>query len=370
MSKLLILGVTHTAQSPRLLYRQVFKLAQRCPHVHCVYVGRSSFGDSEESHELLPVIRPRGKTNVKLKGRRWWSTFRLGLQTRPEWVQASDVRELALGLVICVITRARLIYDAHEDYFNQPYEYSGKTLRGWIKGVNFRVQEILLVRFASAVFCTDEYLFNLYRRKMFGAEKVHLLRNFTNVDFVDERASAPDPAKPLRLVYIGGVNRFRGVIECAEFVDRFNSEEGHKVLTLDIYSHKNELIRELSARGLIRHRRHLRPPMMLKRLSEYHVGICLWQNLEKFKRNLPMKNFDYMAVGLPVITSDFENLRRQTGAAGCCISPDSYEAFRQAIEGLRNPVRWSQMSESAIESTRQRFDLDDEIKNYLNVFQC
>jgi glycosyltransferase involved in cell wall biosynthesis len=370
MQKLLMLGVTHTARSPRLLYRQVFKLAKHGLNVRAVYAGRSSFLRDYREHHLLPIVRPPRIPETPPRGRKWFATLRLALKSEPDWVQASDVRELAMGLLICVVTRARLIYDAHEDYFNQSYEYSGRLAKGWLKGKFLRYQEILLARFSTGVFCTDEYLYRLYKQKRFGLKNVHLLRNFTNVDLVEHHASAPLDNGVLRLVYIGGVNRFRGIVECAEFVRRLNQEKGFESVALDVYAHENDLVRQLRSSGLIRHRGHLAPDDMLKRLSEYHVGLCIWRRLVKFQRNLPMKNFDYMAVGLPVLTSDFDNLRKQVGCAGLFVDPGHYGDFRQAIEIFRISARWKEMSDEGLRITRERCNLDREIDEYLNIFRC
>lgn len=64
------------------------------------------------------------------------------------------------------------------------------------------------------------------------------------------------------------------------------------------------------------------------------AGIALLKPVADYPESFPTKLFEYMALKLPVITSDFPVYRQIVERAGCgfCITPDDPEALRRALE--------------------------------------
>jgi len=373
MRKLLFLGISHPAETPRLLHRQARALEKSVPDLSCVYVGRSSFDPAPGAHPPFLVRRaPRWSHGFRPGALgRWLMMLTLCIRTRPDWVQASDVRELGLGVLICALSGARLVYDSHEDYLHQARQNAGDNWAGRARGVWYRAKELALARFATRVFCTDDVLYGLYGRRAFGIRRLYRLRNFVPAVLVPRPARAPGPGQPLRLVYAGSSGAHRGLAQCAEFVRRYNLERGAEALTFDVYAKESNTIRELARRGRIRHHRRVAYPQLLERLSAYHVGVCLWQSTPKHRRNLPMKNFDYMAAGLPLLTSRFDQLLPYVEGvgSGICIDPSSYADFERAADRLREPVSWGRFARNGLEATRERFALAPEIAPYVDTFR-
>jgi glycosyltransferase involved in cell wall biosynthesis len=372
MRKVLFLGIAHDAIDSRLYYRLVYSILDMYSDFECIYAGMDSMGSStrhlRERYRILDLFR------YKKSGRfiKIIALLRACIKEKPDWIQASDVREIIPALIIKLFTGSRLIYDSHEDYFNQAYEYSGKTIRGLVSGSISRLKELIFIRFINAVFCTDDYLYSLYKRRIFGARRVFLLRNFVNLSFINEYAKPPDNYGPFRLVYVGGVNEYRGVIECADYVDRYNKETGQTVLTFDVYAWRNSLVDKLVKIGKINYRGELIHPEIFKHLGSYHAGVSLLKKINKFARNIAIKNFEYMAVGLPVITSDFGVIGKYVSEAeaGICIDPDSYPKFRDSVNVIRNTENWKKFSKNGRDATLKLYQLEREIGEYISIFSA
>jgi glycosyltransferase involved in cell wall biosynthesis len=288
---------------------------------------------------------------------------------QPVVIQASDIREIARTIIFQRSTGARIIYDSHEDYFNQIFEYSGKTLRSLVSAVRFAIIEIALLRFFETIFCTDEFLLEKYNRPIYGCRNVELLRNFPPREMVTKRPAYPRKNK-LNLVYIGSVNPYRGVVECAEYVDRFNEKYSPShILTLTVYSSSNSIVEALVKQDKIRHLSWIDYVELMKELPRYDVGICLWNRLKKFEHNLPLKNFDYMAAGLPIITSNFGNLEKYARLSGgaICIDPLEYAAFEAAIVSLFDPSLRQRLGEAGRSFILKQATFESEASNYVRI---
>ncbi|MBW2524322.1 MAG: glycosyltransferase [Deltaproteobacteria bacterium] len=326
-------------------------LRQRAPELSFWFLGNERgpvAGHGEGTFESLDLeldvrLLPGGGgrlARLVLWPRRAARAVALARAIRPAVIQASDAREIVAALVMSLASGARPIYDSHEDYFRQAFEYGRRRPIALLRGIGLRVRELLLLRFFSAVFCTDEFLHERYAARRYGIRRLHLLRNLPFVPDGptpghDQRADGE-----LKLVYIGGVNEHRGIRECAEHVRRFNAAFApSRRLSLSLYGPRHPIAVELEQAGLLTHHGWLEYPQLMATLRDYDVGVCLWLPIKKFERNLPLKNFDYMAAGLPILTSDFGNLRRylELSGGGVAIDPTSYQQFEREVLRLFDP---------------------------------
>jgi glycosyltransferase involved in cell wall biosynthesis len=275
-------------------------------------------------------------------------------------------------LLLSLASGATPIYDSHEDYFRQAYEYGRRRPIALLRGLALRVQELLLLRFFAAVFCTDEFLHQRYGKRYYGIRRLHLLRNLPFVPDLPVPNHAERSDNELKLVYIGSVNEHRGLRECAEYVQRFNSTYGPaRRLSLSVYGPPHTIVQDLDARGELDHHGWIEYPDLMAALRRYDVGVCLWLPIKKFQRNLPLKNFDYMAAGLPVLTSNFGNVGRylELSGGGIAIDPTSYEEFERAILRLFDPVTRQELAASGRRFIEDTGGFARESRPYVEVIE-
>ncbi|MHC4131896.1 MAG: glycosyltransferase [Planctomycetota bacterium] len=385
--KILYIGLHHRWNDARIYYREIDAIKNSSDEVEIYNISRSSLKKFSKTGETSDVVIKKGPNNgneknngsslkptgfikrliTKAKLKHW--QISAARQLKPDIVQASDIREIIFAIIIRIFTGCRLIYDSHEDYFNQIYEYRGKKFLAFVKALRHSIVELVFLRFFYCVFCTDEYLHKKYSQNRFGCKKVYLLRNFVNLDTVTKYCTYKKKSH-LDLVYIGGVNRYRGVIECSKYVEEFNTKHSPDFsLNFTVYSPQNHITLELFEEGLIQHYDFMDHRLMMERLGSYDVGICLWQKIKKFERNLPIKNFEYMAVGLPIITSNFGNLKNYITQAKCgyCINPKEYTEFEQAILELFDEKARERLGENGIKFTKCCASFQTESADYIKV---
>ena len=375
LKKMLFVGLSHTARDSRLCAFQAKSVRARYPNVECLYLGIDSVNPRRFSNENMTVIEmPRGINPLKRR-------FRLDdmavlarhIQNAGiDLVQISDARELMLGHALKKWTSIPVIYDSHEDYFNQKYEYLNKSIKGLIQGTLCRANEILNVRYMDAVFCTDEFLQQLYRMPLFAAKTVTMMRN---IPLRETIRSTPviHQRDELKLVYLGSVNRLRGIIEVAEYCARFNLEDAAArqglSLSFHVFSNSNDIIDDLSERGRIVYRGYAPQKEIEREIQNFDIGVSLLLPCKKFARNIPIKNFEYMAMGLPILTSDFGTMKQYVGEAraGVMVDPTSYTAFRDGVLMFKDRDFRRACGENGLAYARQHFHRDAEAAVYLDT---
>ena len=373
--RFLFIGFAHSATDTRLFHFMAKAVRERYPTVECLYLGRDSRITSDATNRILTVIpMPNGIKASKRRIRRH-DLERIATYIRElgiDLVQVSDATELTLARKIKEISAIPVIYDSHEDYFNQSYEYSGKSLWGLVKGTRKRLREILFVRHMDAVFCTDDFLERLYKQPLFDARSVDMVRNIPPRRLIRKHAVYHD-RDHLKLVYIGSVNAIRGIIEVAQYCRRFNDESSesrhHTSLSFHVFSRHTNIIEKLVNAGTVIHHGFVPHAVIENRISDFDIGVSLIMPSKKFERNILIKNFEYMAMGIPILTSNYGTMKRYVSEsdAGLTIDPMSYDAFKAAILKFRDVQFRKTCGENGIRYATQHFHRDKEVVPYLET---
>ncbi len=102
------------------------------------------------------------------------------------------------------------------------------------------------------------------------------------------------------------------------------------------------------------------------------IGLILWQPEPNLKIKMPIKLFEYMAFGLPVVGSDFGHIGRVIDSEGCGISvdPESPEEIAGAIELLlAEDGPYEEMSRKGKEATHREFSWAREFERLLGFYE-
>lgn len=373
--KFLYIGLAHSAKDIRLCHFLAKAVQMRFPEIDCYYMGIDSTDPTEYSNEHFTVIgMPRG---INPRKRR----FRLDDFTRMashikdagiDLVQVSDVRELMLGYAVKKMAGIPVIFDSHEDYFNQKYEYRRKTGIAYVKGMIARSHELLYVRYMDAVFCTDDFLEQMYARPVFDAPSVTMVRNIPARDTIRDLPVSND-RHSLKLVYIGSVNEIRGIIEVADYCKRFNQEPNAirqgTTLSFHVFSKPYKIIDGLVEQHKIIHHGYVSQSTIKRRISDFDIGVSLIMPSKKFERNILIKNFEYMAMGIPILTSHYGTMKRYVSQAkaGLTIDPTSYDAFKNAILKFSDIDFRRTCGENGIRYAKKYFHRDLEVAPYVDT---
>lgn len=108
-----------------------------------------------------------------------------------------------------------------------------------------------------------------------------------------------------------------------------------------------------------------------KHTNDALAGIALLKPVGDYADSYPTKLFDYMALGLPIITSDLPLLRAVVEPANCgvCVSPYDSEALaEQMIWCIEHPESLRKMGENGRKAIVEKYQWEEE--NLLEIYRA
>jgi glycosyltransferase involved in cell wall biosynthesis len=355
----------HDAHDTRILLKQCRTLARRGFDVMLIA--------PHDRDEVVDGVRIRAVRMPAGRAERFTRTItQVLMQALREPAQLYHVHDPELLPVAQLLRMSgkRVIYDMHE---NVPAALRTKIwiprlLRSSVARAYAVLERLLLLRI-PVVFAEASYETSYPR--------VHdhaLVRNFPRLD---DAAPSSEPKYPVPTVgYIGGVLGLRGAVVTAAAL-RLLERRGRSVdweCVGPVHSSCGAELDQLAADfGGDRIRLRGRMPLTdgLPLIGRCHVGLALLQPVPNYVDSYPTKVFEYMALGLPVVASNFplyRDLIEQTGC-GVCVDPENEVEVAAAIERLiADPEEAAAMGRRGRSALAARFSWDTEAQNLLALY--
>ena len=253
----------------------------------------------------------------------WRAAFSQLDRLRPDLVHCHDFDTLPAGLLWGALRRRPVIYDAHEYYA----DLVKPRLHGWGGGLLYRLIQ-LAERWgaarADAIVTVDATLAALYQRTN---RRVIILGHYPNRALAEvaaptEAAASVFSRADLTLLYVGRLSEDRGLLAYVGILRRLR-EQGvpARLRLVGAFTPPEEEDRLRAAmRGLesaveiVGWVPYAEMPAILRGAD---VGLSLLQPLPRYVAALPVKLFEYMAAGLPVVASDFPAVAAIVHEARC-----------------------------------------------------
>lgn len=232
-----------------------------------------------------------------------------------------------LTLVPRLIKRGKVIYDAHEDLPRQMLS------KHWIP----RPFRPLLAAFFERVE-------NHYARQTTGIigatpfitkrfERIHHnVCNINNYPLLEEFEDIEQsPMKDKIVCYVGAISSIRGLYEMVQAMEDVDG----KLLLAGTFGNlrEREIATSLPGWEKVVELGYCDRAEIRKIFSRSKAGMVVLHPTVNYVDSLPIKLFEYMAAGLPVIASDFPLWREivETSGCGVCVDPLDVQAMAKAI---------------------------------------
>jgi glycosyltransferase involved in cell wall biosynthesis len=310
--------------------------------------------------------------------RLWLSLLRRALEARADLYHFHDPELLLVTPWLRLLTGRPTVYDVHEVYpdFIRVKDYLPAWIRGpvaWLMGW----LEPLLARLQSGLVFADDQIARIFRGV--AVPKVTVF-NFPSQEFVAQAAAATREVEgrdPI-VLYLGGMERNRGAWLMVEAFARVLAEFPQARLLHVGHCAPPDLadeIRAHAARRGIASALTLTGRVPFEQIGTYlqhaAVGWVTWQPVPKNQKNIPTKLFEYMAYGLPVVSSDLLSTRPfvHPGQNGYLVAADDPAAHAEAIlRLLGQPEAASAMGRQGQEMVRTRYNWREMEKRLLALY--
>jgi len=239
--------------------------------------------------------------------------------------------ELFRGVTTLRKTGAKVVYDAHEDLPKQVLSkpYIPILFRGVVAALA-GILERSMSRRLSGVVCATPIIAN--RFSMYIPNTVAVC-NFPSLEDMPQPVSWDQ--KSDEVCYIGGIFKTRGAMEMVRAMDELSLVRLNLAGTFSPISLRQE-VSAISGWQQVNELGFLDRTGIRSVLSRSKVGLVLLHPTQSYTEALPVKLFEYMAAGLPVVASDFPILKDivERHQCGFCVDPLDTEAITSAIRYL------------------------------------
>jgi len=228
---------------------------------------------------------------------------------------------------------AKVVYEVQENLFKKfaIKRYNNSLVFKKL----FRFFDKLARRKFHCIFTDDAYL-NEYHDL---AKPFAVIHNYVSLPVMDALRHARIPGLRPELFYLGVVSMERcldTMINAVAMLKR-NYPDCHLHLFGPVRVDQKELeaiAGYLQAKDNITFHGYTDQKVALKYARQAVAGIALLKPVADYPDSFPTKLFEYMALQLPVITSDFPLYKRivEDSESGFCISPYDPEALRHAMQ--------------------------------------
>ena len=328
-------------------------------------------GDLISDDVHIKSVASNGSRLARMTGTVWRILMR-ALKEGADVYHFHDPELIPVGLILRAAGK-NVIYDIHEDF---PKDVLSKYyLPSWSRAGISRVTEIIegfaCSRFTALVTVTPtiaERFFAVNRRTVV----IH------NYPYVGE-LSLPEnhvawKNRRQSLAYVGGITAQRGIREMVEAMALLPESLG---ATLELAG--NEIPQGIRPEELYEHPgwRHVLHHGFMDRshtlnlLNNIRAGLVCLHPEPNHLDSLPIKIFEYMGAGIPIIASNFQTWRDLMDDIGCAIFVDPFKPceIAKAIEYiLTHPAEAEEMGRRGRAAVVDRFNWDAEAEKLVDLY--
>jgi len=297
--------------------------------------------------------------------------YRLALEQSADIYHFHDPELIPWMIKLKKKTRANIIYDVHEDV---PCQILNKHWLPWIirkpvawimDGVEWLSAHIFDAIIPSTPKIADR----------FPKVKTVVIQNFPIItEILFTTNLIPYVQRPQSFVYVGVIASIRGI---AEIVRAFS-------LLSDIFKIRLELagtfspnefvntLRALSGWTSVTYHGEISRKQLVCLLGRVRAGLVVHQPIPNEINAQPIKMFEYMAAGLPVIASNFPLWKEiiKENQCGICVNPLNPKEIARAIKYLiEHPEEAKKMGENGRKAVLEKYNWENEGKKLLKIYE-
>jgi glycosyltransferase involved in cell wall biosynthesis len=359
----------HPPLDVRIFQKECRTLARAGYDVHLII--RDPKTDRRDGVRFHALVRADEKGRVARVWNRLSSAYRIARSLESRVYHFHESELIPVGLLLR-LGGAEVVYDVHEDAPREAISLNrGHPLKGRLRALAISALEAVARVALSGFVCATPAI-----ARRFPGGKAVLVQNFPvmgEYDFSD--AAPPLSRRPLRVIYVGGISEIRGVREMVRAMALLPEplSEARLVIAGEFKDPALEAeVRALPGWERVDYLGWQTREQVAGLLAGSRVGLVLYYPLRDHLEAQPNKLFEYMAAGIPSVSSDFPYWREIVDPVRCGVPADPRDP--RSIAGaiarlLEDPGEAEAMGRRGREAVRERFNWESESRKLVAFYE-
>jgi glycosyltransferase involved in cell wall biosynthesis len=362
-----MLSSVHDALDHRIFHKECRSLVRAGYNVSVI--AQHSRVEVVEGVRIVPLARPAGRISRII--RTGWQIYRKALAEKADLYHFHDPELIGVGILLRCHGK-KVIYDVHEDVPQDLLHkfYLPKWMRRPISCLAGSM-ELLTARLLSAIVVVTPAIAKRFEGH---SNDVVLVRNFP----VPEEFPAYSPIaweqRDPAVIFLGSMSRNRGLYEVVKAIELLPNHLNVKLRLLGRFS-MPELSAELANQpgwtrvenlGFMQDRKSVSA-----NLNKVRAGLVTIHPIPQLMVSYPVKMFEYMASGIPIIASDFPLWRQfiDESRCGLLVNPLEPREIANAIDYIfTHPREAEEMGTNGRRTMETRFNWTQEELALLRLY--
>lgn len=371
----------HDVTDSRIFERQVISLAYAGYKVHLVAQHRYHLPKEYPNVEVQALSMPKSRLHWP-----WFvaDVYEVAKYFRADYVHIHDPALIPIAILLKLQNNSKIIYDIHENYIKSIGRnlWIPKLLRKPIALIYRLFEKIVLPYFDALVLAADD-LADSYNHK-----NITVVANFPRIETINQIGKQSLNAElckdktevQFRGVYIGILTKKRAIaelIEAFEYLNKGINPPKYVLLLGGNFIEKDLeslVLQKVEKHSFVEYLGYLTLDEMLKTFANSDVGFIYFHSNPNAVSSTYRSNkfFQYMALGVPTIVSDYPMWKEAVERIGCgvAVNAEDPSSIAEAVKYLaEHPEERKKMGQNGRKATLEKYNWEQEAKKLLNLYE-
>lgn len=366
-NKVCVMTSAHYFDDVRVFYKQCRTLARAGYNV--TFVVPHDKDEYVDGINIKAIPKPGSRKERFIKTCR--QIYKAAIQTNASVYHFHDPDLLPYAQLLRLRGKT-VIYDMHE---NLPKDILTKT---WI-GARKRKLLSSFIGAMEHIFMSGMYVVfaeTSYKKDYPWIKNYIDVLNMPDLNYL-LKLDCSQKQKDFALGYVGTVGPDRGIISILNALAMVQTERSncsfHCVGPID-EQHNKDLLTNMDKLSLnnVYFYNYLPPVQAWDIIRTCHIGMAVLKPDPNYFESYPTKLFEYMSLGIPVITSDFPLYKKviENNDCGICVDSLNTEEIATAVKYIMdNPERARQMGDNGRRAVKEHYSWEKEAAKLLGLYK-
>jgi glycosyltransferase involved in cell wall biosynthesis len=358
----------HSAFDIRIFQKECKSLAENNIETHIVAQGEESL--RKKGVHIHSVEEEEGKYSRIFQV--CPHVYRKARNLDADIYHIHDPELLPIGLILKYRGKS-VLYDSHE-LFPETLKirrYVPNTVKNVLSIAADKIEIEFAKRLDGVIAATPTI------KKRFEAEGIPScsVLNYPNIgEFEDVAKKSRYESRPLDVAYVGSITEVRGIYNMVEISNEISKKYNFSLNIAGSFSSSilEKKVTNLSGWKNVDYRGWVGRSGVKNIFSSSRAGLLLFHPAPNNRRALPIKLFEYMSAGLPVVASDFPLWRKiiEEAKCGILVDPLSTKSIVEAITWLfEHPEEAKRMGSRGRQTIEQKYNWNSQVDKLISFYE-